>query len=283
MDGMHAEPLQPLDITSVPELGTFWLLQRQEPPWPFLPPIAREFKLPVYMLDKRGTYVVDARWVDYTALAHLESLLVAAERRLGLTAQNEDSASGFPKRPLGTPSSAGPTGSGGSHSGGLCLLPPVFITSDSVSLTVTNAEPGAAYDLFLTTNLSPAVPGLNLTNWLWLGRGQPGQTNFVVTGLVATESYFRLGTLLDSDADGLTDAFENLVSHTDRLNPDTDRDGLSDGWEWNNGMNPLLNESALDGYRKNYTYDTGGWLRLVSGVWTEGITLDAEGNILQLQ
>ena len=34
--------------------------------------------------------------------------------------------------------------------------------------------------------------------------------------------------MLDSDGDGLTDAFENLVSHTDRFNPDTDGDGISD-------------------------------------------------------
>ncbi|MCX8107363.1 MAG: thrombospondin type 3 repeat-containing protein, partial [Verrucomicrobiae bacterium] len=89
----------------------------------------------------------------------------------------------------------------------------------------------------------------------WLGRGQPGQTNFVVAGLVATESYFRLGTLLDSDADGLTDAFENLVSHTARLNPDTDGDGLSDGLELQLGFNPLDAHSQ----DTSYTFRDGEW------------------------
>jgi len=35
----------------------------------------------------------------------------------------------------------------------------------------------------------------------------------------------------DTDSDGLTDAYENLVSKTDPNNPDTDGDGVSDGDE----------------------------------------------------
>ncbi|MCS7338092.1 MAG: hypothetical protein NZ739_07635, partial [Verrucomicrobiae bacterium] len=144
---MSLERLQPVHVEAVPESGTFWLLQKREPPWPCLPPIAREFELPVYMLDKRGTFVVDDRSVDYAALAELETALRAAERELGLRSQTAD---GPP-----TPGDAGqlePAGSGAGGSpmwlyGGLCLLPPVVISSDSVSLTVTNAEPGAAYDL----------------------------------------------------------------------------------------------------------------------------------------
>ena len=44
--------------------------------------------------------------------------------------------------------------------------------------------------------------------------------------------FLTLGTSLDSDGDGLTDAFEGLVSKTDRYNPDSDGDGLSDLDEW---------------------------------------------------
>jgi len=37
----------------------------------------------------------------------------------------------------------------------------------------------------------------------------------VVTNLVAEQSFFRLGTTNDTDGDGMTDAYELLVSHTD--------------------------------------------------------------------
>ena len=41
--------------------------------------------------------------------------------------------------------------------------------------------------------------------------------------------FFRLGTRLDTDGDGLPDAFETLVSLTDPSDPDTDGDGIPDG------------------------------------------------------
>ena len=69
------------------------------------------------------------------------------------------------------------------------------------------------FDVFATTNLLPNVPGLNGTNWMFVTRGLPGQTNLFVSPMPnAPVCFFRLGTLLDSDKDGLTDAFEKLVS-----------------------------------------------------------------------
>lgn len=282
-DALATAKIELVPAETVPASGASWLVQKNEPPWPCLPPLARELNLPVYWVAGTGMFIVDDRGVDYAAIAALDAALRAVEYELGLTSQTDN---GPPVPGEGEIAEAGGSGSGGTPTwlyGGLCLLPPVFLSSNSILLSITNTEPGTAYDLFMTTNLSPEVPGLNLTNWLWLGRGQPGQTNFVVTDLTAAESYFRLGTMLDTDGDGLTDAFENLVSHTDRFNPDTDGDGLSDGWEWANGMNPHLNESALDAYRKIYTYDTGSWLRSVSGIWGKTIVPDNEGNILQLQ
>ena len=44
------------------------------------------------------------------------------------------------------------------------------------------------YDLFMTTNLSPNVPGLNLTNWLWLLRTDPGETNLIEPDLWADQA-----------------------------------------------------------------------------------------------
>src|SRR5690606_7700846 len=93
------------------------------------------------------------------------------------------------------------------------------------------------------------------------------------------ESYVILGSLQDSDGDGLSDAYENLVSKTNPNNPDTDGDGLSDWWEVTHGMNPLVDESAQTSGRRNYQYNGAGWLRAVTGIWTENITLDADGRM----
>ena len=51
----------------------------------------------------------------------------------------------------------------------------------------------------------------------------------------------------DSDGDGLSDSGETLITGTDPKNPDTDRDGLSDGVEVANSMNPLDADMDKDG------------------------------------
>ena len=43
---------------------------------------------------------------------------------------------------------------------------------------------------------------------------------------------------LDSDGDGLPDKNEETIYGTDPFDPDTDKDGLDDGWEVANGLNP---------------------------------------------
>ena len=55
----------------------------------------------------------------------------------------------------------------------------------------------------------------------------------------AEAMFFTLGLDSDTDGDGLSDAFERLVSATDPLLADTDGDGLPDGWEVRHGFNPL--------------------------------------------
>ena len=80
-------------------------------------------------------------------------------------------------------------------------------------------ETNGVYDLFGTTNLGANVPGLNVTNWVWLARTAAWQTNIAMANLWPDMSFFVLGTMLDSDGDGLTDAYEKLVSHTDPNSP----------------------------------------------------------------
>lgn len=74
--------------------------------------------------------------------------------------------------------------------------------------------------------------------------------------------FFRVGTKVDSDGDGLSDAFERLVSQTDPLASDTDGDGLSDGWEYENGLDPNLWPDAYsdadgDGIPNLYEFHNG--------------------------
>ncbi|MFA5204725.1 MAG: hypothetical protein WC708_10020 [Lentisphaeria bacterium] len=51
---------------------------------------------------------------------------------------------------------------------------------------------------------------------------------------------------LNSDADGLADAIERFVYGTDPTQADTDFDGMPDGWEVANDLNPLTVDAALD-------------------------------------
>lgn len=59
-------------------------------------------------------------------------------------------------------------------------------------------------------------------------------------------AFFRLGTKLDTDGDGLSDAFEGLVSGSSACNPDSDMDGLSDADEISAFTDPLLPDTDGD-------------------------------------
>jgi hypothetical protein len=94
------------------------------------------------------------------------------------------------------------------------------------------------YDLFMTTNLAADVPGLNLTNWVWEVRASAGQTNPPPVPAANEMAFYRLGTTNDMDSDGLTDAFENLVSHSNPSAANPDGDDLNDYEEYRLGRNP---------------------------------------------
>ena len=55
-----------------------------------------------------------------------------------------------------------------------------------------------------------------------------------------------LGNFLDTDGDGLSDLLERTQYGTDPELIDTDFDGMSDGWEVANGLNPLDNGESED-------------------------------------
>jgi len=116
----------------------------------------------------------------------------------------------------------------------------------------------ALYDVFSTTNLS----GNNITNsqWVWLERG-PTCSTYEYTNQPDAQTFYILGTPRDSDHDGLTDAYELLVSKTNPNLGDTDGDGMPDGWEVANGLNPLVNDANDDpdgDWLTNYQEYNGG-------------------------
>src|SRR4029077_19161852 len=114
--------------------------------------------------------------------------------------------------------------------------------------------------------------------WAWMGQGN--QCNiYTLTNLPSTTCFLILGTPQDSDTDGLTDAYEKLVSKTNPLVLDTDGDGIPDAWEVLLGLNPLVNDNAQPRSRSNYSYDPVDWLNGISGIRNGSITNDPEGNV----
>jgi hypothetical protein len=74
--------------------------------------------------------------------------------------------------------------------------------------------------------------------WAWMGQGFHGNV-YTLTNLPNTACFLILGTPQDTDLDGLTDAYERLVSKTNPYLADTSGDGISDSDEILNGNNPL--------------------------------------------
>ena len=130
--------------------------------------------------------------------------------------------------------------------------------------------------MFLSSHLAtnkPAFFSVPMTELPWHNSAQPHvhdetcgiSTNIVLSPLDGTTVYtnvvyecgisdlirppglFRAGTRDDTDGDGLTDAFELLVSKSDPAITDTDYDGLSDGREIDIGTDPCLADTDGDG------------------------------------
>jgi len=143
-----------------------------------------------------------------------------------------------------------------------------------VTFTIQGGLAGYFYDVFATAALTaPLTNGV----WYWMGQGNSGNT---YTLPIASQNVFLiLGTPQDTDGDGLTDAYENLVSHTNPNVADTDGDGIPDGWAVLLGLNPLSSLGTQPSSRSNYGYTTADWLNGVSGVRSGSITTDNEGNV----
>ena len=260
---------QPVLTTNAPTMGTFFLLSvASSPPFPFDPYFGT---LPVYAYD--GVFFVDDTQllIEGGGGMTMNSLTPP-----GITGTNDP-----PPAPVTnicwslTNFTLGYQSSSSSLTLGIAAT-----TNPWISLTILTTNTSTNVDLFGTTNMAPlAMPSFSKTNWIWLVRATGGTNNFSWGETNWCERYFRLGETNDSDGDWLSDIYESIVSHTRTNKWDTDDDGLSDWWELQIGLNPLLNESAQNGLRVNYVYDGAGRLKQVSGKRTETIGVDAEGNV----
>jgi hypothetical protein len=145
----------------------------------------------------------------------------------------------------------------------------------NVTFAIEGGQDGYYYDVFAGTVLtSPFGNGF----WSWQGQGQHCQM-YMVTNLPQGTIFLMLGTPQDSDGDGLTDAYELLVSHTDPNNAYSNLDGILDGWEVLLGLNPQTANFNSASQRANYGYTTADWLNGVSGIRSGTISTDNEGNV----
>ena len=216
---VDAVSLPPLDLplvkeSAVPDTGTFWSAQLADdsPPYPYNP--LADLDVPIYLLGK-DVFLFDDRAVDYDKLEKLRLTLHMVERAAKGLSLDEVVASKISARGLAPLADD-------------LQLDIEDATNGVVSLTVLNP---------ISLTNSPVwdvlgISSLSESNWTWLVRTEPGQTNLLVPMLSEVESYYRLAATNDSDADGLTDAFESLASHSSAFTNDTDGDGLLDGWEW---------------------------------------------------
>jgi hypothetical protein len=97
----------------------------------------------------------------------------------------------------------------------------------TVQFQIAGGQDNVLYDVFANSILSP---GSSTNAWAWMGEGRHCVT-YQMTNFPTTSAFVILGTPLDSDGDGLTDAYELLVSKTDPNASDSDGSGLADWWQ----------------------------------------------------
>jgi len=235
----------PTLVTNPPAHGTFYLLGNiPSVPYPFDP---YRGTLPVYAYD--GVYFVDNTSLEFFFEGEGGGMMMAMSGP--------------------TPPNFGGTNSSSTN---LCCNSLTNFTVDYlatnaltlgiaqttntwIGLTIQPTTTNASYDIFGTTNLVElAMPSLSRTNWTWLTRARGGPTNFSWGLTNWCERYFQLGTMDDADHDGLTTAYEQLVSKTSPSNANSPRamfEGVvsnqsPSGWFKLNDSN-LMNSAASGG------------------------------------
>lgn len=113
----------------------------------------------------------------------------------------------------------------------------------TVTFTIAGGGGDELFDIFSTTNLSGR--SVAAAEWTWVDRGRSCMT-YTMTNQSSAGSFYLLSVTNDTDHDGLSDAYETLVSKTLVTTNDSDGDLMPDGWEVANGFLPLQNDAADD-------------------------------------
>ncbi len=235
--------LQPV---TAPAVGTFYFVQRTNTaPFPFDPFFGA---FPVYEV-RPGVYLVDDLQMDYIATGAQQ---MAGGGMMMSSSIGPPGVGGGCTNCVVTNLCLGPTNFSVQYQLSTANPPPyssndlwlemVIATNNVATLIIHTPDSNAWYDIFGTTNLSPYVPPLNQTNWIWLQRAFGVPTSFLWTNYIPCEAWFQLGTMWDADGDGLTSAYEMFASGTNPNIRDTDSDGVGDGSEILIGRNPLVAE-----------------------------------------
>jgi hypothetical protein len=207
------------------------------PPFPFLP-----LEVPVLDLGD-GIFAYDDLSVDYDQLR-------AARQQTLMEGENEPPP---------------PPGEGGGEGNGDVQVPLaydfttndlwveiVLVTNRDISLII-HAPDTNAYDLYRTFELI----GKHATNsaWRWVGQGTNGQS-LTFYNVRCRHAFYMLGSGVDSDSDGLADAFEVLSSRTSPATNHTYSAELTD-LEWWLQSNILVNDPEQDcGNEQNSQFET---------------------------
>jgi hypothetical protein len=121
---------------------------------------------------------------------------------------------------------------------------PVHLVSNGAGgIEVSFSAPkGQRFQLQRTTNLAGAWSNQGT---LFVGNDDEFSYEESVAG--NAKAFFRVQVqgAGDQDGDGL-DAFEESLLGTSDTNPDSESDGMPDGWEWTEGFDPLADDSGED-------------------------------------
>ncbi len=121
----------------------------------------------------------------------------------------------------------------------------------AIAFTIAGGTNGEPIDVFGITHLALGTPGAS--QWCWLGQGTPCH-QYTLTNLADSAVYLILGSPQNSDGDGLTDAFEDLVSKTDPNQYDSYGTGFADWWQYVNFGSTIVDPYTPDPSGDGWTY-----------------------------
>jgi len=144
----------------------------------------------------------------------------------------------------------------------------------TVNFDIAGGTNDVPVDIFSATDL--VSDSITNSVWVWLGQGYTCNT-YQFTNQPDAQAFYILGTPQDTDGDGLTDAYERLVSKTDPAVfslVSSDGQGTPDAWYLQQGLNPLVpgiagldsNQDGLPNWQK-YLFGANPQAAPVFEVW----------------